>query len=217
MASRPKLRVESFTISLDGYGAGVGQSLELPMGKGGFGLHPWAFKTRTFRRMFGQKGGSIGVDDSFARRGFDNVGANILGRNMFSPSRGPWPDDDWKGWWGANPPYHSDTFILTHHPRDPITMEGGTVFHFVTDGIEAALSRAMASAKGKDVRLGGGAATVRQYLQAGLIDEMHVVISPVFLGAGESLFAGVDFTRSGLELKRHVATANATHLLLERP
>ena len=163
----PKLRVHSFTISLDGYGAGPDQDLDNPLGVGGMALHEWAFATRTFRQMFGQEGGTTGVDDDFAARGFDNIGAWILGRNMFGPVRGPWPDDSWKGWWGDNPPYHTPVFVLTHHPRASIAMDGGTTFHFVTDGIDAALERATEAADGKDIRLGGGVATIRQYLQRG--------------------------------------------------
>jgi dihydrofolate reductase len=162
--------VRSFSISLDGFGAGVRQSLENPLGVGGMALHEWAFATRTFRRMFGQEGGSTGIDEDFAARGFENVGAWILGRNMFGPIRGPWPDDAWKGWWGPNPPYHVPVFVLTHHPRDSLVMEGGTTFHFVTDGIQAALERAKSAAKGKDVRIGGGVATIQQFLRARLID-----------------------------------------------
>src|SRR5689334_21588511 len=162
-----RLRDAAFSISLDGYGAGPDQSLENPLGVGGFGLHEWTFTTRTFRTMFGQEGGAAGVDDDFAVRSFANVGAWILGRNMFSPTRGEWPDDGWKGWWGDEPPYHCPVFVLTHHPRDPIPMAGGTTFHFVTDGIEAALQRARDAAGGRDVRIGGGAATIRQYLEAG--------------------------------------------------
>src|SRR5271156_5942123 len=183
-----KLRVRNFSISADGFGAGPHQDLDNPLGVGGRALHQWFVPTRTFQRMIGNDGGAAGVDDDFAARGFANVGAYILGRNMFGPVRGPWPDDTWKGWWGDNPPYHTPVFVLTHHPRPSITMEGGTVFHFVADGIHAALARAIEAAHGRDVRLGGGVATVRQYLRAGLIDEMHLAISPVLLGSGESLF-----------------------------
>src|SRR5690348_15410838 len=173
-----KLRVACFAVSLDGFGAGPDQSIDNPMGVGGMALHSWAFPTETFRRMTGGEGGATGVDNDFARRGFANVGAWILGRNMFGPIRGPWKDEAWKGWWGPNPPYHVPVFVLTHHARAPITMEGETVFHFVTGGIEAALAAAKAAAAGKDVRLGGGVATIRQYLAAGLVDEMHIVVSP---------------------------------------
>jgi dihydrofolate reductase len=212
----PKLRVMSFSLSLDGFGAGPEQSLDNPLGLGGMGLHQWAFATRTFRTMFGQDGGSTGIDDQFAARGFENVGAWILGRNMFGPVRGPWPDDTWKGWWGDNPPYHCDVFVLTHHPRASITMAGGTVFHFVTDGIHAALKRAMDAAGGRDVRVGGGVATIRQYLQERLVDEMHLAVSPVLLGRGEHLFAGLDLPQLGYRTSEHVPTELATHIVLTK-
>ena len=212
----PKLRVQSFSISLDGYGAGPQQSLTNPQGVGGMALHEWAFATRSIRKMFGSDGGTTGVDDDFITRGFANIGAWILGRNMFGPIRGPWPDDAWKGWWGNNPPYHVPVFVLTHHPRASITMEGGTVFHFVTDGIHAALKRAVEAAKGQDVRLGGGAATIRQYLEAGLIDEMHLAVSPVLLGCGENLLAGLDLLKLGYECSQHVPSTQATHVVLTK-
>jgi dihydrofolate reductase len=212
----PRLRVESFTLSLDGYGAGPRQSLGDPLGVGGSALHQWAFATRTFRRMFGQDGGTTGIDDGFAARGFDNVGAWILGRNMFGPVRGPWPDDAWKGWWGDEPPYRVPVFVLTHHPRAPIAMRGGTTFHFVTDGIDAALQRAFDAAGGKDVRLGGGVATIRQYLRAGAVDAMHLAIAPVLLGSGEHLFAGIDLPALGYRCVEHVPTPAATHVVLAR-
>jgi dihydrofolate reductase len=212
-----KLRVQGFSISLDGYGAGPGQSLENPLGVGGMALHKWVFPTRTLQKMlFGKEGGTTGPDDDFAARGIANLGAWILGRNMFGPVRGPWPDDTWKGWWGDNPPYHVPVFVLTHHPRASITMEGGTTFHFVTDGIEAALKRATEAAGGKDIRLGGGVATIREYLNAGLIDEMHLAISPVLLGAGEHLLGDIDLTKLGFECTEHVPTASATHVVLTR-
>jgi dihydrofolate reductase len=211
-----KLRVHAFTISLDGYGAGPDQGLKNPLGVGGESLHEWFIPTRTFQKYFGREGGVTGIDDDFAARAVENLGAWILGRNMFSPSRGPWPDDQWKGWWGDEPPYRVPVFVLTHHARAPITMQGGTTFHFVTDGIEAALKRAREAADGKDVRVGGGAATVRQYLKAGLIDEMHVAISPVLLGSGESLFAGLDLPALGYERAEHVPTAKATHLVIRK-
>jgi dihydrofolate reductase len=211
-----KLRVQSFSISIDGYGAGPDQTLANPLGVGGMALHDWAFTTRTFRQMFGDTGGEKGVDDDFAARGFRRIGAWILGRNMFGPVRGPWPDESWKGWWGANPPYHTPVFVLTHHPRESIVMAGGTTFHFVTDGIEVALARAMEAAGGLDVRLGGGVATIRQYLSAGLVDEMHLAISPVLLGRGENLLAGLDLPQLGYVRSEHVATANATHVVLTR-
>ena len=211
-----RLRVQSFSTSIDGFGAGPNQSLEHPMGIGGMSLHEWAFATRTFRQMFGGEGGSTGVDDEFARRGFANVGAWILGRNMFGPVRGPWPDDQWRGWWGDEPPYHVPVFVLTHHARPSIEMKGGTVFHFVTDGIHAALERAREAAGGKDVRLGGGVATIRAYLCAQLIDELHLAVSPALLGSGEALFAGIDLPSLGFRVSEHVATPLATHVVLTR-
>ncbi len=211
-----KLRVNAFGVSLDGYGAGPGQDLANPLGVGGMGLHQWVFPTRTFQQMLGKEGGTTGIDDDFAARGFAGVGAWILGRNMFGPVRGPWPDDTWKGWWGDNPPYHCQVFVLTNHPRVSFTMEGGTTFHFVTDGIHAALERATAAANGKDVRVGGGAATIRQYLQAQLIDEMHLAVSPVLLGSGESLLAGIDMRKLGYEVVEHVPSEKAMHVVLAR-
>lgn len=215
----PRLRVSGFAMSLDGYGAGPDQSLESPLGAGGHALHEWAFATRTFRKMFGQDGGATGIDDDFAARGFGGfggIGAWIMGRNMFGPIRGNWPDDGWKGLWGANPPYHCPVFVLTNHPRASIAMEGGTTFHFVTDGIHAALTCATEAANGRDVRLGGGVATVRQYLQAGLIDEMHFAVSPILLGTGEKLFAGLDLPKLGYQRSEHVPTPNATHVVVTK-
>jgi len=212
----PKLRVCSFSISLDGYGAGPGQDLANPLGIGGMALHEWAFATRTFRRMHGGDGGTTGTDDEFAARGFENIGAWILGRNMFGPIRGPWPDENWKGWWGENPPYHVPVFVLTHHQRTSIAMEGGTTFHFITDGIHAALDGAQVAANDRDIRLGGGVATIREYLRAGLIDEMHLAISPVLLGRGENLLAGIDAVELGYRCTEHVPTVNATHVVLAR-
>jgi dihydrofolate reductase len=212
-----RFRVESFTISLDGFGAGPHQSLEKPLGIGGPALHGWAFNTATFQRtLFGKDGGATGIDDDFAARGFRNVGAWILGRNMFGPIRGPWPDHSWKGWWGDNPPYHCPVFVLTHCPRPPIEMEGGTVFHFVTEGIHEALRSARAAAGSKDVRLGGGVATIQQYLRERLLDEMHLAISPVLLGSGERLFAGVDLVELGYECVEHVGTPSATHTVIRK-
>jgi dihydrofolate reductase len=211
-----RLRVQSFSISLDGYGAGPNQDLQNPLGVGGMALHEWAFATRTFQRMHGKDGGAPGIDDDFAARGFENIGAWILGRNMFGPVRVPWPDNSWKGWWGDTPPYHTPVFVLTHHARASIEMNGGTTFHFVTDGIHAALNRAVDAAKGKDVRLGGGVATIRQYLRAGLIDEMHLAMSPVLLGAGESLLEGIDAPKLGYQCTERVATPNATHLVITK-
>jgi dihydrofolate reductase len=213
----PKLRVHAFSISLDGYGAGPSQDLANPLGVGGMELHKWAFATRTIQRVvFGKDGGTTGVDDDFAARGLQNIGAYILGRNMFGPVRGPWPDDSWKGWWGDNPPYHCPVFVLTNHPRSSIAMDGGTTFHFVTDGIHAALERARDAAQGKDIRLGGGVATIRQYLTAGLIDELHLAVSPVLLGSGEHLLTGIDAPKLGYHCAEHVATPSATHVVLKR-
>jgi dihydrofolate reductase len=212
-----RVRVEGFTISLDGYGAGPGQDLANPLGVGGTDLHQWLLPTRTFQRaLFGADGGTTGIDDEFAARGFRNVGAWILGRNMFSPFRGLLAGTDWKGWWGDNPPYHVPVFILTHHARTPIQMEGGTTFHFVTGGIHEALDRAREAANGMDVRIGGGPGTIRQYLREGLIDELHVAISPVLLGGGERLFEGVDLRALGYECAQFVASEKATHVVLRR-
>ncbi len=208
-----KVRVNAFSVSIDGYGAGPEQSLAEPLGIGGLGLHEWARATRTFQRMFGQEGGETGIDESFAARSFENIGAWILGRNMFGPVRGPWTGD-WKGWWGDNPPYHVPVFVLTHHAREPLVMQGGTTFHFITDGIHAALERASAAANGKDVRIGGGVATIQQYLRAGLVDEMHIAISPVLLGSGEQLFADVDLVSLGFRCTERVASERATHFVL---
>ena len=212
----PKLRVHAFAISIDGYGAGPNQDLANPLGVGGVALHEWAFATQTFHKMFGQAGGTAGADDEFAARGFANIGAWVIGRNMFGPIRGTWPDESWKGWWGDNPPYHTPVFVLTNHPRASFTMDGGTTFHFVTDGIHAALERAREAAQERDVRLGGGVATLRQYLRAGLIDEMHLAIAPVLLGSGEPLFAGIDLTKLGYNCTAHVPTAGAMHLVLTK-
>jgi dihydrofolate reductase len=211
-----RLRVGAFTVSLDGFGAGPDQSLDNPLGRGGEALHAWFLPTRTFREMQGESGGTTGIDDDFAARSIDNLGAWILGRNMFGPIRGHWPDDAWKGWWGDNPPYHVPVFVLTHHPRASIAMEGGTVFHFVTDGIRAALARATEAAGGKDIRLGGGVATIRQYLREGLIDTLHLAISPVLLGSGEHLFTGIDLPKLGYECTEHVPAAKATHVVLAK-
>jgi dihydrofolate reductase len=213
-----RVRVEGFTISLDGYGAGPNQDLDNPLGVGGTELHQWVFPTRTLQRaLFGKDGGTTGVDDDFAARGFQNVGAWILGRNMFGPIRGDWPDTSWKGWWGDNPPYHVPVFVLTHHARPPIEMEGNTTFHFITGGFREALERAREAAAGKDVRIGGGAATIRQYLREGLIDELHVAIAPVLLGRGEPLFEGVDLRALGYECVAFAGSEKATHVVLGRP
>lgn len=212
-----RLRVNCFSISLDGYGAGPDQSMQNPLGAGGMALHEWFFPTRTFQRLImGKDEGTTGVDNDFAARGMAGVGAWILGRNMFAPSRGEWPDDGWKGWWGDEPPYQTPVFILTHHPRASIEMAGGTTFHFVTDGIHATLKRAKEAANGKDVRLGGGVATIRQYLQAGLIDELHLAVSPSLLGSGEHLFAGIDLPKLGYQCTEHVATPLATHVVIAK-
>jgi len=212
-----KLKVAAFTVSIDGFGAGPRQSLEAPMGVGAEKLHGWFMHTRTFREMvIGTEGGSTDEDDAFARASFENVGAWIMGRNMFGPIRGPWPNDEWKGWWGDTPPYHVPTFVLTHHARESITMKGGTVFHFVTGGIHEALERAREAAAGKDIRVGGGVSTVRQYLQAGLLDEIHLAQSPVLLGSGEALLSGIDLTQLGFRCTRHLGTANAQHLVLAK-
>lgn len=211
-----RVRVAGFGLSIDGFGAGPDQSLEHPLGRRGKELHNWFYPTRTFRGMFGEEGGTEGDDDRFAHASMDGFGAFILGRNMFGPIRGEWPDDVWKGWWGDNPPYHAPTFILTHHPRAPIEMEGGTTFHFICDGPEAALAQARAAAGERDVKIGGGVSTVRQYLQAGAIDEMHLALSPVLLGRGESLFAGLDLPGLGYRVTETVPTEWATHLVLTR-
>ena len=212
----PKLRVHCFAISLDGFGAGLNQTLDNPLGVGGEGLHRWFLPTRTFQQILGNAGGTTGLDNTFAERGFDRLGAWIMGRNMFGPIRGTWPDDQWKGWWGENPPYHTQVFVLTHHPRASIQMEGGTTFHFVTDGIHAALQRAREAAGDLDIRLGGGVATIRQYLQAGLIDELHLAISPVLLGSGEHLLAGIDLLKLGYKISEHTTTPGATHVVLTK-
>jgi len=213
-----KLVVRSFSVSLDGFGAGPGQSLENPLGAGGPEMFGWFFPTRTFKETLKQPGeGETGVDDDFAREGFANIGAWILGRNMFGPVRGPWPDESWKGWWGEEPPYHCPVFVLTHHARRPLAMKGGTEFRFVTGGIREALEQAQAAAGGKDVRVGGGAATIRQYLAERLLDELHLVLSPVFLGQGEPLFQGLDLRALGYACEKHVPGKRAvSHLLLRR-
>jgi dihydrofolate reductase len=211
-----KLRVESFTISIEGFGAGSNQSLENPLGVGGGNLHQWFLPTKTFQQnVLGKSDGTSGLDNEFAEKGFKNIGAWILGRNMFSPYRGL-PNFNWKGWWGENPPYHVPVFILTNHKRESIEMEGGTTFHFVTEGIQVALERAFDSAKGKDVRIGGGANVIRQYLNAKLIDEMHLVVSPIFLGSGENLFLNTDLISLGYKCTEHAYTDNTTHLTIRK-
>jgi dihydrofolate reductase len=211
-----RVRVAGFSVSIDGFGAGPEQSLGDPLGKRGQELHEWFFGTKTFRAMNGEIGGSDGVDEAFAAAAMAGFGAFILGRNMFGPVRGEWPDDSWRGGWGDDPPYHTPVFVLTHHPRPPIEMDGGTVFHFVTDGIGAALDRAMDAAGDRDVKIGGGVSTVRQYLLAGRIDEMHLAIAPVVLGQGEALFEGIDLPKLGFRVTEHVATEHVAHVVLKR-
>ena len=211
-----KVRVASFAMSTDGFSAGPNQGLQNPLGEHGFEMMEWFMPTRVWRGMQGQSGGETGIDNAMAEEGFRNVGAWILGRNMFGPVRGPWPDDSWKGWWGQEPPYHVPTFVLTHHARRPIEMKGGTVFHFVTDGIESALEKAKSAARGRDVRVGGGVLTVRQYLQARLIDEMHLAVRPVVLGRGEKLFDGLDLRALGYEVARHERGERAMHVFLRK-
>ena len=211
-----KLRVHAFSISLDGYGAGPNQSLKNPLGETGEEFHEWIVATQTFKDLYGGGNGTTGADDDFVKAGFENIGAWILGRNMFGPIRGAWPDDAWRGWWGTNPPYHVPVFVLTHHARAPIEMDGGTTFHFVTGGIEEALGRAREAAGSRDVRLGGGAATIRQYLRARLVDHMHIGIAPVILGSGEHLFHELDLRALGYRVTEHVPSGGATHVVLTR-
>ncbi|TGL53395.1 dihydrofolate reductase [Leptospira meyeri] len=212
-----QLKVKSFSISMDGFGAGPNQSLENPLGEGAMKVHEWVFSTKSFQKMHGSgSGGELGIDNDFAEAGFLNIGAWILGRNMFGPIRGEWPNEEWKGWWGTNPPYHCPVYVLTNHPREPISMEGGTTFHFVTEGIHKALELAQKSAGNKDVRLGGGVSTIRQYLQEKLIDELHLVVSPVLLGRGESLLSGIDLISLGYELTTYKTSPKAMHLIIER-
>jgi len=211
-----KVRVQCFGVSVDGFGAGPNQSLDNPLGERGKDMMGWFFPTKVFRAMTGQGGGEAGVDNAMAEDGMKNLGAWILGRNMFGPVRGPWPDESWKGWWGDEPPYHVPAFVLTHFPRKSIPMKGGTEFFFVTDGIEAALERAKAAAGGRDVRIGGGVSTVRQYLQKRLIDELHLVVSPFVMGSGESLFQGLDLRALGYHCDRHVPGERAMHVFLRK-
>jgi dihydrofolate reductase len=211
-----KLRVHCFSVSLDGYSAGLNHDRDNPVGVGGLSVFGWQFATRTHHRMSGNDGGATGIDDDFVARGFEGIGAWIIGRNMFGPIRGAWSDDKWKGWWGDNPAYHAPVFVLTNHPRASIAMEGGTTFHFVTDGIHAALKRALGAANDQDVRLGGGIATMQQYLRAGLIDEMHFVVSPALLGSGECLFRGIDVPSLGYHLTDHIPTPTATHIVISK-
>jgi dihydrofolate reductase len=210
-----KLRVHNFTISLDGFGAGANQDLNNPLGIGGRDLHQWFFPTDVFQQMFGKQG-EKSTDNDIAMKSFDNIGAVIMGRNMFGPIRGNWPDDNWKGWWGSNPPYHCPVYVLTNHPRESLVMEGGTTFHFVTDGIEAALQRAKESANGKDVQLSGGVSTIQQYLNARLVDEMHIAISPIALGSGERLFGNIDLVKLGYKCVENTCTAKAMHLMIKK-
>jgi dihydrofolate reductase len=211
-----KVRVSSFSISIDGFGAGARQDLQNPLGVRGPEMFSWFFQTDVWKKMQGESGGGQGVDNQMAERAIENVGAWILGRNMFGPVRGPWPDESWKGWWGDEPPYHVPVFVLTHHVRKPLAMQGGTTFYFVTDGAESALKRAREAAAGKDVRIGGGVSTIRQYLLAGQIDEMHLAMSPVLMGEGEHLFAGINLQQLGFRVAQSVAGENATHILIEK-
>ena len=211
-----KVRVAAFSISIDGFGAGPRQDLQNPLGVRGTELHNWLFHTEVFKKMTGQSGGECGVDNDFALKSLENVGAWILGRNMFGPVRRPWPDDSWKGWWGDEPPYHVPVFVLTHHARAPLEMKGGTTFYFVSDGAEPALKQAREAARGKDVRIGGGVATIRQYLRVVAIDEVHLAASPLLLGQGENLFAGIDLYERGFVVERSVAGERATHVILHR-
>jgi dihydrofolate reductase len=211
-----KVRTSAFSVSIDGFAAALHQSLDNPFGQGGMALPGWMLKTRMFHAMTGQDGGATGVDNGFAERSMENIGAWIMGRNMFGPIRGAWPDESWKGWWGPNPPYHTPVYVLTHHARASIEMEGGTVFHFVTDGVESALEQARATAKDRDIRVGGGASVVRQFLQAGLLDEMQLALPAVLLGAGESLFAGLNLPALGYAPVARVTGENATHVTIAR-
>ena len=212
-----RLVVRSFAVSLDGFGAGHSQDLDHPLGVGGPELFDWFFHTRSFQQMQGSDTGETNIDDEFAAKGFDRIGASIMGRNMFGPVRGPWPDESWRGWWGEEPPYHTPVFVLTHHARAPLTMKGGTEFRFVTDGIESALAQAQEAAGDKDVRVGGGVSTIRQYLRAALIDELHLVVSPVLLGRGEHLFSDIDLPALGYECVEHVGGARAaSHIIVRR-
>ena len=211
-----KVRVQSFGVSLDGFSAGTNQDLQNPLGVRGPEIFEWFFPTRMFQKMHGSGDGETGIDNQVAEQGFENMGAWILGRNMFGPIRGPWPDENWRGWWGEEPPYHVPTFVLTHHARKPLEMKGGTTFHFITDGIHSALEQAKAAAKGRDVRIGGGVATVKQYLRERLIDEMHLAVRPVLLGAGENLFQGIDLSALGYEVVKHVAGERAMHVFIRK-
>jgi len=210
------LRVQSFAVSLDGFGAGARQNLEHPLGERGHELMEWFFPTRVFQKMYGDAAGETGVDNTMAERGFEGIGAWILGRNMFGPVRGPWPDDSWKGWWGDEPSYHAPVFVLTHYARPPLRMKGGTTFHFVTDGIHSALEQAKSAANGADVRLGGGVSTIRQFLEARLVDAMHLAVRPILLGEGEELWHGLDMRALGYEIIDRVPGERAMHLFIEK-
>jgi dihydrofolate reductase len=210
-----KIKVAGFSVSIDGYGAGPSQDIDHPLGIRGMELHRWMLKTRMFQKMLGKGGGTTDVDNDFAERSVENVGAWIMGRNMFGPVRGPWPDESWKGWWGDNPPYHCPVYVLTHHARSPIKMAGGTTFYFVTEGIESALKQARQAPGGKGIRIGGGVSVIRQYLQARSVDEMHLAIAPVLLGSGENLFSGIDLPELGFSCSEHVAGADALHVVLK--
>ncbi|MFZ1011102.1 MAG: dihydrofolate reductase family protein [Candidatus Sulfotelmatobacter sp.] len=211
-----KVKIAAFSVSIDGFGAGPRQDLQNPLGVRGLELHSWFLQTEVFKKMHGQSGGNEGVDNDVASLSFENVGVWILGRNMFGPVRGPWKDDSWKGWWGKNPPYHTPVFVLTHHARSPLAMEGGTTFYFVTDGLESALKQAKEAAAGKDIRIGGGVSVIRQCLSAGLIDEMHLAVSPVLLGEGENLFSGINSPQLGYAPFRTIRGENATHVFVKR-
>lgn len=211
-----KVKVAAFSISLDGFGAGTGQDIKDPLGVRGEELHTWIIKTKMFRHMTRKDGGTEGKDNDIAEKAMENIGAWIMGRNMFGPVRGPWPDNEWKGWWGEEPPYHVPVFVLTHHPREPLKMKGGTTFHFVTGGIGSALEEAKKVADGKDIRIGGGVSTIRQFLQAGYMDEMQLTFSPIFLGSGESLFSGIDLAALGFNQIQKINGEEATHIILTK-
>ncbi len=208
-----KLIVSCFSISVDGYGAGPNQTLEKPMGEGVVALHDWMIQTQTFQDMHGNGTGNKGLDNDLTMKGFENIGAWIMGRNMFGPIRGEWPNEEWKGWWGPNPPYHTPVYVLTNHPRQSLEMEGDNIFHFVTDGIHSAYKQAMKAANGKDVRLGGGVSTIHQYLKEGLIDEMHIAVSPTLIGNGENFFSNINLVELGYAVKEKINSELATHFL----
>ena len=211
-----KIKVTNFTVSLDGFGAGPNQSIKEPLGIGGEELHTWMFPTKRFRAMGGKNDGTEGIDNDFVEKAFENVGAWIMGRNMFGPIRGNWIDDEWKGWWGENPPYHVPVFVLTHYERKPVKMKGETTFHFVTTGVKSALEEAKKAANGKDIRIGGGVSTIRQFLQASYVDELHLAISPLFLGSGEHLFSGIDMFNLGFNKIQRIEGEQATHIIITK-